>query len=89
MLPKEYGSGSTCHRRFQDWTASKVFQKLWVRLLKVYDDLRGIRWTWQSLDSISVKAHLGGFDLSYLFLHRYFYSLLQMGGYELNDIILK
>ena len=28
MLPKEYGSGSTCHRRFQEWTVSKVFQKL-------------------------------------------------------------
>ena len=39
---------------------SKVFQKLWVRLLKHYDDLKGIRWTWQSLDSISVKAPLGG-----------------------------
>src|SRR5262249_26521652 len=47
-------------RRFQEWTASKVFQKLWVRLLKVYDDLKGVRWTWQSLDSISVKAPLGG-----------------------------
>jgi transposase len=60
MLPKEYCSGSTCHRRFQEWTASRVFQKLWVRLLKVYDDLKGIRWTWQSLDSISVKVPLGG-----------------------------
>ena len=37
MLPEEYGSGSTtCHRRFQEWTVSKVFQKLWVRLLEVY-----------------------------------------------------
>ena len=45
MLPKEYGSGSTtCHRRFQQWTVSKVFQKLWVRLLEVYDDIKGIRW---------------------------------------------
>jgi putative transposase len=60
MLPKEYGSGSTCHRRFQEWTVSEVFQKLWVRLLEVYDDIKGIRWTWQSLDSVSVKAHLGG-----------------------------
>lgn len=60
MLPKEYGSGSTCHRRFQEWTASKVFQKLWARLLKVYDDLKGIKWTWQSLDSVSIKAPLGG-----------------------------
>ena len=61
MLPKkEYGSGSTCHRRFQEWTVSNVFQKLWVRLLEVYDDLRGIIWIWQSLDSVSIKAPLGG-----------------------------
>jgi putative transposase len=43
MLPKEeYGSGSTCHRRFQEWILSKVFEKLWVRLLKVYDDLEAL-----------------------------------------------
>jgi putative transposase len=60
MMPKEYGSGSTCHRRFQEWTVSKVFQRLWVRLLEVYDDIRGIGWKWQSLDSVSVKAPLGG-----------------------------
>jgi len=60
MLPKEYGSGSTCHRRFQQWSISEVFQKLWTRLLRVYDDLIGIQWRWQSLDSISVKAPLGG-----------------------------
>ena len=61
MLPKkEYGSGSTCHRRFQEWTLSKVFEKLWIRLLQVYNDLRGIRWRWLSLDSVSIKAPLGG-----------------------------
>ena len=51
MLPKEYGSGSTCHRRFQ---------KLWIKLSKHSDELRGIGLKWQSLDSISVKAPLGG-----------------------------
>ena len=60
MLPKEYGSGSTCHRRFQQWVRKGVFQKLWVRLLKIYDDIRGIKWRWQSLDSASIKAPLGG-----------------------------
>lgn len=60
MLPKEYGSGSTRHRRFQEWTLSKVFEKLWIRLLQVYNDLRGIRWRWLSLDSVSIKAPLGG-----------------------------
>jgi putative transposase len=60
-LPEEYGSGSTCHhRRFQEWSTSKVFQKLWTRLLQVYDDLVGIQWRWQSLDSICVKAPLWG-----------------------------
>jgi transposase len=63
MLPKEYGSGSTCHRRFQEWTASKVFQNLWTRLLEVYDNLRGIQWKWLSLDSVCVKAPLGGTKL--------------------------
>ena len=61
MLPKEeYGSGSTCHRRFQEWTLSKVFEKLWIRLLQVYNGLRGIRWRWLPLDSVSIKAPLGG-----------------------------
>ena len=61
MLPKEYGSGSTtCRRRFQQWIVSDVFRKLWIRLLEAYDDLRGIGWKWQSLDSVSVKSPLGG-----------------------------
>jgi transposase len=60
MLPKEYGSSSTCHRRFQQWSTSKVFERLWTRLLKVYDDVVRIQWKWQSLDSISIKAPLGG-----------------------------
>ena len=60
MLPKEYGSGSTCHRRFQEWIQLGIFDKLWTRLLKIYDNKRGIKWNWQSLDSISVKSPLGG-----------------------------
>jgi transposase len=62
MLPKEDGSGSiTCHhRRFQEWMRLGVFQKLWIRLLEIYDYVRGIEWKWQSLDSVSVKASLGG-----------------------------
>ena len=65
MLPKEYGSGSTCHRRFQQWIVSDVFRKLWIKLLERYDELKGIRWKWQqSLDSISIKAPLGGYDRS-------------------------
>ncbi len=60
LLPAEYGSGSTCHRRFQEWVGLDIFKKVWIRLLKIYDDLIGIKWTWQSLDSISIKSPLGG-----------------------------
>ena len=59
-LPKEYGSGSTAHRRFQQWVREGVFERMWVRLLEEYDDVQGIKWRWQSLDSSSVKAPLGG-----------------------------
>ena len=60
MLPKEYGSGSPCHQRFQQWVGLDVFKKTWMRLLKIYDKIVGINWTWQSLDSISIKSPLGG-----------------------------
>ena len=61
MLPKDYGSGSTCHRRFQEWNILGVFKKIWIKILKVYDKEVGINWTWPlSIDSISIKSPLGG-----------------------------
>jgi len=45
MLPKEYGSGSTCHRRFQEWNGLDLFKKIWVKLLTIYGNLNGINWT--------------------------------------------
>jgi transposase len=57
MLPKEYGSCSTCHRRFQQWVQLDNFKKIWVRLLKEYDNKKSIKWIWQSiLDSISINS---------------------------------
>jgi putative transposase len=60
MLPKEFGSGSTCHRRFQQWNETGIFKKMWIILLKEYDSKKGIKWMWQSIDSISIKSALGG-----------------------------
>ena len=60
MLPKEYGSGSTCHRRFQQWIKMDIFKKIWMKLLEEYDNKIGIKWIWQSADSISIKSPLGG-----------------------------
>ena len=34
MLPEEFGSGSTCHRRFQQWVELDIFKKIWIRLLE-------------------------------------------------------
>ncbi|MDR4491181.1 MAG: hypothetical protein R2685_09825 [Candidatus Nitrosocosmicus sp.] len=63
MLPKEYGSGSTCHRRFQEWNKLDIFRMTWAKLLKIYDEKLDINWAWQSLDSISIKSPLGGIRL--------------------------
>ena len=60
MLHKDYGSGSTSHRRFQEWIQLGIFDIIWTRLLKIYDNRIGIKWNWQALDSISVKSPLGG-----------------------------
>jgi transposase len=59
-VPKYYGSGSTIHRYFQEWTAQGVFHRLWKSLLKRYDGRRGIAWRWQSLDGAMTKSPLGG-----------------------------
>jgi len=53
-------SSSSAHRRFQEWTAAGVFGKLWEMGLAEYDFLKGIDWSWQSMDGAMTKAPLGG-----------------------------
>jgi transposase len=60
MVPREYGSGSTCHLRFQTWVRSGVFRAIWRACLQHYDDLKGIDWRFQSLDSATVPAPVKG-----------------------------
>ena len=60
ILPDEFGSGSTCHRRFQQWVKLDIFKKIWIILLKEYDNKKGIKWMWQSIDSISIKSTFKG-----------------------------
>ena len=45
---------------FKQWIKMDIFKMIWARLLKEYDNKIGIKWTWQSLDSISIKSPLGG-----------------------------
>lgn len=59
-IPKQFASGPTCHRRFQEWERTGVFEGIFRTLVRYYDDERGIQWKWTSLDSASVKAPKGG-----------------------------
>jgi putative transposase len=59
-MPRCFGSGSTCHSRFQTWREQGVFQRVFTRLLKLYDREHGIQWQWTCLDSASVKSPKGG-----------------------------
>ncbi|KXZ23518.1 MULTISPECIES: IS5 family transposase, partial [Leptospira] len=36
-IPNEFGSGQTCHRRFQEWERAGVFKKIYKSILKYYD----------------------------------------------------
>src|SRR3569833_1770885 len=52
--------GSTAHDRFQEWVAAGVFLGLWRAGLLEYDELKGIDWSWLSMDGCMTKAPLGG-----------------------------
>lgn len=53
-------SSSSTHRRFQEWTEAGVFELIWALGLDEYEELKGIDWSWQSMDGAMTKAPLGG-----------------------------
>jgi len=59
-VPREFGSGSTVHRRFQRWVDHGVWAAMWRLLLQYYDAAESLEWTWQSADASLHKAPLGG-----------------------------
>jgi len=59
-VPRELGSGSTVHRRFQRWVDGGVWEAMWRLLLQYYDAAESLEWTWQSADTSLHKAPLGG-----------------------------
>src|SRR3954468_2388214 len=62
MLPTRlgYGSGSTCWRRFRDWTRLGVWPELHRRLLRVLGRRGRIILERAVIDSASVRALKGG-----------------------------
>ncbi len=59
-MPRFFGSSSTVHRYFQQWVELGVFEQLWEEAVLEYDELVGVDWKHQALDSATVKAPLGG-----------------------------
>lgn len=51
---------STAHDRFQEWAKQGVFHRLWEEGLLLYDEVKGIDWSWLSMDGAMTKAPLGG-----------------------------
>lgn len=58
--PNTYGSGSTLHRRFQEWEQKGIIRAILQHMLQRYDRRRGIDWEWQAADTKLLPAPLGG-----------------------------
>jgi putative transposase len=58
--PTTYGSGSTVHRRFQEWERAGIIRAILRVLLQHYDRRRQIAWEWQAADTKLLPAPLGG-----------------------------
>jgi len=55
-------SSSVLHERFQTWGQQGVWQAIFRAMLRFYGRKQHIRWQWQSVDSRSCAAPLGGSD---------------------------
>ncbi len=53
-------SSNSAHRRFLEWTEAGVFQAFWQEGLLTYDELKGLDWSWLSLDGAMTEAPLAG-----------------------------
>ncbi len=60
VAPRTYGSGSTLHRRFQEWQQAGIIRAILQHMLQRYDRRRGIDWEWQAADTKLLPAPLGG-----------------------------
>jgi putative transposase len=60
-VPREHvGPPSTVYYDFAPWVKAGVCGPWWAVALTVYDDLKGLEWTWQSVDGAMTKAPLEG-----------------------------
>lgn len=59
-IPRTFGTGSTIHRRFCEWTEAGFFTAFFARVVREYQHVQGLDLKWASLDSSMVKAPKGG-----------------------------
>src|SRR6266852_2103092 len=59
-VPREFGSASTVHRRFQRWTDEGRWEAMWRLLLQYAEATQQLEWVWQSADASLHKAPLSG-----------------------------
>lgn len=59
-LPQQFGDDSTVHRWFQRWAEQGVLERIWAKLLRHCEELRGVQWKWQAADGSLGKARFGG-----------------------------
>ena len=55
-----FGASSSIHTRYQEWCRTGVFKKVFKLMVEYYHRRKRIQWRWQSIDSKSVPAPLGG-----------------------------
>ncbi len=60
LTQTELCAKSTAHDRFAEWVEAGVFLKLWQVGVGQFDELKGIDWSWLSMDGAMTKAPLGG-----------------------------
>lgn len=58
-IPTCLAPGSTAHQYFQEWVELGFFDAVWQLALQEYDDLIGLKWSWQSADCALTKSPLG------------------------------
>ena len=58
-LPREFGHHSVVYKYFRYWVKLGIFDQIWIEALRVYDDKKGINWTWQSIDGSNKKSQFG------------------------------
>ena len=59
-IPRVYGDDSTIYRCFAHWCEAGLFKKVWARLVRECDELKGVQWKWQAADGMLGKARFGG-----------------------------